>query len=128
MNTPYEILQKAKEMKKFISAGCDLNSVMENFEDFKQRCPKLFEMVLENKGNYMEELENMVSKAGLVSDGTLSLGDATKVIKNKYDNKYIYPYIKSNTLTEEQKQETKDYIKNQQEEAESIEKKIQDKL
>lgn len=128
MNTPYEILQKAKEMKKYVSDGHHLSSVMENFGDFKQRCPKLFEMVLENKGNYIEELENMVSKASLVSNGTLSLVDATKVIKNKYDNKYIYPYIKSNTLTEQQKQETKDYIKNQQEEAEFIEKKIQDKL
>lgn len=128
MNTPYEILQKAKEMQRFISAGHNLASVMENFGDFKERCPKLFEMVLENKGNYMEELENMVSKAGLVNEGKISLGDATKVIKNKYDNKYVYPVIGKNTLTEDQKQETDEYIKNQQNEADSIEQKIQNML
>jgi L-lactate utilization protein LutB len=125
---PEEILNTAKKMKTFVSGPHTLAEVLEIFGDFKQRCPHLFEMVLENKGNYMGELEAMVSHATKVKEGAMSYSDATKVVKNVFDNRYIFPMIKSKTsLTPEQKLETENFIRKQQEESDEIMKKTNDK-
>jgi len=123
MNTPQEILNMAKRMRTFVSGPHTLAEVLEIFGDFKAKCPHLFEMVLENKSNYMDELEKMVEGATMVRNGEVSYMDATKVVKNVYDNRYIFPKIKSN-LTDEQKRETDEFIRKQQEEADHIQKKF----
>lgn len=123
MNTPQEILEMAKTMRTFVSGPHDLKEVLEIFGDFKAKCPHLFEMVLENKGEYMDELEKMTEGATMVRNGEVSYMDATKVVKNVYDNRYIFPKIKSN-LSEEQKKETEEFIRKQQEEADHIQKKF----
>jgi hypothetical protein len=122
MNGPEEIIATAKKMRTFISGPHTLAEVLEIFGDFKQKCPHLFELVLENKGNYMEELEAMGAKAKMVKEGAMSYSNATKVVKNVFDNKFIFPVIKNN-LTPQQKLETDEFIKKQQQEAEEIMKK-----
>ena len=52
---------------------------------------------------------------------SVSLEDVTKVVKNKYDTKYIYPLV-NNNLTEQQKRETKEFIDGQKAEVEEITK------
>jgi len=122
MNTPQEILDMAKRMRTFVSGPHTLAEVLEIFGDFKAKCPHLFEMVLENKGNYMDELEAMCAKAKMVKEGAMTYSDATLIVKNIFDNRFIFPMIKSN-LTEEQRIETDEFIRKQQEEADEIMKK-----
>lgn len=121
---PEEILNTAKKMKTFISGQHTLEQVLEIFGDFKQRCPHLFEMVLESKGNCIGELEFMCDKAKMVKEGKMSYSDGTKIVKNIYDNKFIFPIIKNKTnLTNEQMAITDEFIRKQQEEADEIMKK-----
>jgi hypothetical protein len=119
-----EIMKNVENMRQCVLNGQDLQQIVEQFKDFKQECPKLFEMVLENKPGYYEELEIMVKKARGVKSGEVSLENATKIVKNRFDNKYIYPNINIDNLTYEQKQETEEYIKNQSLEAEALEEHL----
>lgn len=116
-----EIMKNVESMRDFVLNGQDLNQIVEKFKEFKEECPKLFEMVLENKPGYYQELQIMASKARGVKTGSISLENATKIVKNKFDSKYIYPTINRDNLTYEQKQETDEYIKNQKLEAEALE-------
>lgn len=116
-----EIMKNVDDMRNYVLNGQDLQKIVEKFKDFKEECPKLFEMVLENKSGYYEELQNMVTKARGVKSGTITLENATKIVKNKFDNKYIYPSINRENLTYEQNKKTDEYIKNQEIEAQALE-------
>jgi hypothetical protein len=116
-----EIMKNVESMRDYVLNGQDLGQIVEKFKEFKEECPKLFEMVLENKPGYYQELQNMVSKARGVKAGSITLENATKIIKNKFDSKYIYPTINRDNLTYDQKQETDEYIKNQKLQAEVLE-------
>lgn len=119
-----KIMRNVESMRQYVLNGYYLQQIVEKFKDFKEECPKLFEMVLENKPGYYEELEIMVKKARGVKTGEVSLENATKIVKNRFDNKYIYPNINRDNLTYEQKQETEEYIKNQRLEAEALEENL----
>lgn len=108
------------KLRKKVMDGSSLNSILEEFKDFKEKYPKLFELILENKHDYMPELEDMIEHARLVKDGVASLEDVTKVVKNKYDVKYIYPLVNNDKLTSEQKKDTEDMIEKTQKEIEEI--------
>lgn len=119
-----EIMKNVDDMREYVLNGQNLEKILEKFKDFKDSCPQLFSMVLENKPGYYEELKSMVGKARSVKSGSITLEDATKIVKNKFDSKYIYPTINKDNLTYEQKQETEEYIKNQKLEAQALEDKL----
>lgn len=116
---------KVLKMRKSVIDGEPLDKILTQFKDFKESYPKLFELVLENKENYLPELEEMLGHVELVNRGVASLEDITKVVKNKYDTKYIYPLV-NNNLSEQQKRETKKFIEGQKAEVEEITKKWQE--
>lgn len=116
-----KIMKNVDDMRIYVLNGNELGQIVEKFKEFKKECPKLFEMVLENKEGYYEELQNMASKARGVKSGDITLENATKIVKNKFDNKYIYPTINRDNLTYEQNKETEEYIKNQELEAQDLE-------
>lgn len=122
---PEQIMETVMMMRRHLAGPHTLASVMEKFEGFKENCPKLFEMVLENKEDYMPELQKMVDHAKKVKSGNVTLEDATKVIKYGYDNKYIYPVVGglSHGLSPSQREETEAYVRNQQREVEELEAK-----
>ena len=114
-----KIMETVLEMREYVANSRNINEILEKFKDFREECPKLFELVLENKHGYFEELQDMVKHANLVKNGTASLSDVTKVVKNKYDNKYIYPKITGN-LTEKQKEETEDFAAREKKKADQL--------
>lgn len=117
-----DIMLNILKMRKEVMNGTSLNTILEEFKEFKEKYPHLFELILENKEDYMPELEEMIQHANLVKNGVASLEDVTKVVKNKYDVKYIYPLV-NNNITREQKQETEDFIKKSQQEVDEIQSK-----
>lgn len=116
------IMLNVLKMRKSVVDGEPLDKILEEFKDFKESYPKLFELVLENKEDYLPELEEMLGHAELVNTGIASLEDVTKVVKNKYDTKYIYPLV-NNNITEAQRIETKAFIEEQKAEVDEITKK-----
>jgi hypothetical protein len=121
-----EIMKTVDEMRQVVNSGDkSLAEVLETFSEFKDSCPKLFEMVLENKPGYYTELQNMVNYANKVNTGVASLEDATKVVRNIYDNKYVYPVLQTKNfdLSVSQREETEDYVRNQQLDVEKLEEK-----
>jgi hypothetical protein len=110
------------KMRKYVVDGEPLNKILEDFKNFKESYPKLFELVLENKEDYLPELEEMLGHVELINTGVASLEDVTKVVKNKYDTKYIYPLV-NNNITQAQKVETQAFIDEQKAEVEEITKK-----
>jgi hypothetical protein len=119
---PNKILQTVLEMRQHLAGPHTLATVMEKFSDFKQECPKLFEMVLENSQDYMPGLLKMVQEANRFKNGEASLSEVTKVIKLDYDQKYIY------SLPNLDNQETRDYVRKQQMEVEELERKWQKRI
>lgn len=116
------IMLNVLKMRKSVVDGEPLDKILEEFKDFKESYPRLFELVLENKEDYLPELEEMLGHAELVNTGIASLEDVTKVVKNKYDTKYIYPLV-NNNITEAQRIETKAFIEEQKAEVDEITKK-----
>jgi len=122
------IMDSVLEMRQYLLSDPKLDEVLEKFKDFKEQNPRIFDLVLENKPGYFEELKNMMEYAKLVKSGVASLEDATKIVKNTYDNKYIYPALASNqNLTSQQLEESRKYVKDQQEEAESLKRKFDER-
>jgi hypothetical protein len=117
------VMKNVYDMRLYLEGPHTLESVLSRYGEFKAQCPKLFELVLENKQGYMEELQNMVIYAKKVKSGDASLEDATKVVKHTYDKKYIYPVLKTDNLTHSQISESREYVANQQLEVEALEAK-----
>jgi hypothetical protein len=119
------IMLNVLKMRKSVMDGEPLDKILQDFKEFKESYPKLFELVLENKEDYLPELEEMLGHVELVNTGVASLEDVTKVVKNRYDTKYIYPLV-NNNITEAQKIETKAFIEEQKAEVDEITKKWKD--
>jgi hypothetical protein len=123
MNNLDQIVTNVNLMREDVLNGAPFKDILAKYEDFMTSCPKLFEMILENKEDYLPELSKMIKIARKVESKEASLEQATKVVKVDYDNKYIYPVLKT---PENKKKEQEDYIKEQNTEAEQIKRKWQD--
>jgi hypothetical protein len=122
-----EIIKNLREMRAYMVNNPSLADISEKFSVLKEECPQLFALVLENKEGHLEDLVALVSKAKDIKDGRISRLDATKIVKNRFDNKYIYPVIGCDNLTEHQKKETEEYIKSQKKEADDLEEALANK-
>jgi hypothetical protein len=119
-----QIMKTVKEMRTCVARGDkSLQEIIEMFGEFRHECPKLFDLVLENKPGYYQELQNMLGYAKKVKTGEASMEDATKVVKNIYDRKYVYPVLesKSRDLDIDQRAATEAYVRDQQAEVERLE-------
>lgn len=121
------VMHNVLKLRVYVRNGEPLDKILVDFKDFKEKYPKLFEMVLENKEDYMPQLQEMLDHVSLIKQGVASLEDATKVVKNKYDEKYIYPLVNRN-ITEEQKAEANLFVEGQKAEVIEIEKKWKEHL
>jgi hypothetical protein len=118
-----EIMKTVFRMRAALAKTHTYNSIEREFKEFKTQTPRLFEMVLENKPGFLEELQKMVNYAKKVKSGDATMEEATKVVKHRFDNQYIYPVVDTSKLNKDQLNETKEYILLQQMEVDALEKK-----
>ena len=119
-----EIVKNLREMRAYMANDPSLDDISEKFSTLKNECPHLFALMLENKQGHFEDLVALISKAKDIKDGRISMLNATKIVKNRFDNKYIYPFIERDNLTEEQKKETEEYIRKEKIEADNLEESL----
>lgn len=112
-----EIMENVKAMRIEVFKDAPLKEIMEKFIDFKRSCPRLFEMVLENKEDYMPVLLKMEKAAKLVNEGKATKKEMDMLVDYRLTEEYVFPTLDMNNQV---KQEISKHLK----EVEELERRL----
>jgi hypothetical protein len=91
-----EIMENVRAMRIEVFKDSPLSEIMTKFLDFKRSCPRLFEMVLENKEDYMPVLTRMEKAAKLVNEGKATKKEMDMVVDYRLTEEYVFPTLDMN--------------------------------
>jgi hypothetical protein len=91
-----DIMENVKAMRIKVFKDAPLKEIMDEFIDFKRNCPKLFELVLENKEDYMPVLLKMEKAAKMVNEGKATKKEMDGLVDFRLTEQYVLPALDMN--------------------------------
>lgn len=113
-----EIMDNVKAMRIEVFKDSPLSEIMSKFIDFKRSCPRLFEMVLENKEDYMPVLMKMEKAAKLVNEGKATKKEMDKLVDYRLTEEYVFPTLDMNDKVKQE-------ISKHMQEVEELERRLE---
>lgn len=86
------IKNTCEQIRKELNKGKDRQTILKHFSDFHRQYPKLFDACL-NHDFPLEYLDYMLEMKNQLSESSLSIDEADKLVYNKLQEKYVLPVM-----------------------------------